>query len=108
MDAVQQQLEDLKHRVNAMEQAEIRLRIQSIGPRGPIGPSGPAGVPGDKGERGARGDNGRDGRDGRDAHTPTREELEAVIVQLLTEYHLLDPDGLYPYAGPNANVVREK
>jgi hypothetical protein len=102
MDAVQQQLEDLKHRVNTLEHAEIRLRIQSVGPRGPIGPAGPGGVPGDKGERGPT---GKDGRDGKDEHSPTKEELESIIVQLFTEYYLLDPDG-YPYAGPNANTIR--
>ena len=93
---VQAQLEDLKKRVADLEKAEIKLRIQSIGPRGPIGPAGPAGL---KGDTGAQGPTGTPGRDGRDGVTPTQETLESIVAQILTEYHVLDADGL-PYAGP--------
>jgi hypothetical protein len=105
---IQQQLEDLKKRVLDLEQAEIKLRIQSVGPRGPIGPPGHNGV-GERGERGERGRDGVDGksitgpsgRNGRDGETPSKEMLESIIVQLLQEYHFLDENCL-PHVGPYA------
>jgi hypothetical protein len=102
VQAIQNQLADLKKRMHALEQAEIRLRAVAVGPRGPQGQPGPfgeAGQKGEQGERGNRGSDGKDGRDGKDGVTPTREELEHLIVTLLTEYHLLDSNSV-PYSGP--------
>lgn len=96
---MQAQLEDLKKRLADLEKAEIQLRIQSVGPRGPIGPPGHAGPQGEQGRQGAKGEPGRDGRDGRDGDTPSKETPESIVATLLTEYHVLDSDGL-PYAGP--------
>jgi hypothetical protein len=98
MNEVQMQLEDLKARIADLEKAEIKLRIQSVGPRGPIGPAGPKG---ERAEQGQPGVTGRDGRDGRNGDTPTKETIESMVVSLLIEYHALDADGL-PYAGPYA------
>jgi hypothetical protein len=95
---IQEQLEDLKKRIADLEAAEIRLRIQSVGPRGPIGPAGHAGERGEKGTS-IVGPKGEPGRDGRDGVTPTQETLESIVAQILAEYHVLDADGL-PYAGP--------
>jgi hypothetical protein len=100
MSDIQAQLEDLKHRVAELEKAEIKLRIQSVGPRGPIGPAGPKGES-FEGPAGPQGDRGRDGRNGIDGRTPSKEELESIVATLLTEYHVLDADAL-PYAGPYA------
>lgn len=99
-EAIQQQLEDLKKRVADLEKAEIKLRIQSVGPRGPIGPAGPS-ITGPKGDKG---DSivGAAGRDGKDGVTPSKETLETIVVQILNEYHVLDENAL-PYAGPYAN-----
>ena len=99
-EMLQTQLEDLKKRVAELEAAEIKLRVQSVGPRGPIGPAGPY-VKGDTGAQGPTGAPGRDGRNGKDGATPTIETLESIVAQILTEYHVLDADGL-PYAGPYA------
>ncbi len=99
--AVEAQLEDLRKRVADLEKAEIRLRIQSVGPRGPIGPAGPYGQQGERGPQGPTGAPGRDGRDGRDGVTPDKGTLESIVVTLLTEYHVLDSDAL-PYTGPYA------
>ena len=98
MSDVQAQLEDLKHRVAELEKAEIKLRVQSVGPRGPIGPAGPKGesIEGPVGQ-GTPGRDGRDGRNGVDGRTPNKEELESMLVTLLTEYHVLDSNGL-PHA----------
>lgn len=96
---IQGQLEDLKKRMAAIEAVEIRLRRVAIGPRGPIGPTGPFGEQGPKGDQGPSGNDGRDGKDGVDGQTPTREDLETLIVMLLHEYHVLDSNAL-PYAGP--------
>ena len=98
-ELMQRQLEDLKKRVADLEAAEIRLRIQAVGPRGPIGPPGPQGEAGSTGEPGKPGPQGTKGRDGVDGRTPTKEELESIIVILLQEYRLLDGSGL-PFAGP--------
>jgi len=101
-DAIQKQLEDLKQRVADLEAAEIKLRIQSVGPRGPQGAPGRIGERGETGRTGDPGPAGRDGRDGRDGvdgRTPGKDELESIVATLLTEYHVLDGDGL-PYAGP--------
>jgi len=106
--AVQGQLEDLKKRVAELERAEIQLRIQSVGPRGPIGPSGPVGQQGERGATGTtgvQGGAGRDGvngRDGANGRTPGKDELESMVVTLLNEYHVLDPESGLPYAGPYA------
>ena len=43
------ELEDMKQRLDALEQAEISLRRQAVGPRGPQGPVGPTGPKGDIG-----------------------------------------------------------
>lgn len=104
MTEIQEQLEDLKQRITALEAAEIKLRIQSVGPRGPIGPPGHS-ITGPKGDKG---DSiiGPAGRDGKDGVTPTKEVLETIVVQILNEYHLLDADGL-PYAGPYAKQSAE-
>ena len=103
MSEVQAQLEDLKKRVADLESAEMKLRIQSVGPRGPIGPAGPYGLQGQQGPQGAQGESGRDGRDGRDGVTPTKETLESIVAQILFEYHVVDSNGL-PYAGPYAKM----
>ena len=101
MTEIQAQLEELKRRVADLEAAEIKLRIQSVGPRGPIGPAGHGGERGPVGERGPQGARGLDGRDGRDGVTPDKDTLESILVTLLNEYHLLDESGL-PHAGPYA------
>jgi|HubBroStandDraft_4_1064222.scaffolds.fasta_scaffold144599_1 hypothetical protein len=103
MSEVQAELEDLKQRMADLEKAEIKLRIQSVGPRGPIGPSGPSGPQGSvgQGERGRDGRDGTNGRNGRDGETPSKDTLESIVVTLLTEYHVLDGDS-NPYAGPYA------
>ena len=105
LKAIQDQLADLKKRMHALEQAEIRLRQVAVGPRGPQGQPGPFGEAGPAGPAGPVGPKGRDGRDGlngengADGHTPTREGLEHLVVVLLHEYHLLDRNSV-PYAGP--------
>ncbi len=99
-EVIQQQLEDLKMRMADLEKAEIKLRIQAVGPRGPMGPPGfHSNVPGPPGEKGQTGAPGRDGRDGQDGNTPSKESLESIVVQLLQEYHVLDENAL-PYNGP--------
>jgi hypothetical protein len=103
-DAIQKQLEDLKQRVADLEAAEIKLRIQSVGPRGSQGTPGRIGERGETGRTGNPGPAGKDGRDGRDGvdgRTPDKDALESIIVTLLHEYHLLDENAL-PYAGPYA------
>jgi hypothetical protein len=99
MSEIQEQLEDLKKRMAALEAAEIKLRIQSVGPRGAIGPAGPS-ITGPKGDKG---DSiiGPAGKGGKDGVTPTKEVLETIVAQILFEYHVLDADGL-PHAGPYA------
>ena len=77
------------------------MRQVAVGPRGPQGQPGPFGEQGPKGDKGDRGNRGTDGKDGADGHTPTKEELEHLIVALLHEYHLLDSNSV-PYAGPYA------
>jgi hypothetical protein len=52
------EIEDLKQRVHEVEQAEIQLRRQAVGPRGPQGPTG---LKGDAGPQGPTGASGRDG-----------------------------------------------
>jgi len=98
---VQKQLEDIKQRLDAAEKnAENRA---AVGPRGPQGPPGfHSNVPGPKGSKGEVGRDGRDGRDGVDGRTPGKEELESLLVTLLTEYHVIDPESGLPYAGPYA------
>lgn len=96
---VQAQLEDIKSRLAAVEhKAENRA---AVGPRGPVGPPG---LIGQKGEQGPKGDSvqGPAGRDGRDGRTPGKEELESIVVQLLGEYHVLDPETGLPHSGPYA------
>ena len=99
---VQQQLEDLKKRVADLEKAEIKLRVQSVGPRGPIGPSGHVGQQGECGVQGDPGPAGRDGKNGVDGRTPGKDELETIVVTLFEEYHVLDSETGLPYAGPYA------
>jgi hypothetical protein len=100
MNEIQQQLEDLKKRVADLEAAEIRLRVQSIGPRGPIGPPGFIGQQGPAGPEGAAGRDGKNGVDGRDGATPGKDEFESILVTLLQEYKLLDENSL-PYTNNN-------
>jgi hypothetical protein len=110
---VQAQLEDIKRRLIDVEhKAENRA---AVGPRGPVGPPGLIGPrgergAGDPGPSGRDGQDGRDGRDGKDGlpgrdgvdgQTPTKDTLESIVATLLTEYHVLDGDGL-PFAGPYA------
>lgn len=93
-DVFQDQLDDLKSRLAAVEKlAENRAAV------GPRGPAGPAGLLGQKGERGEAGATGASGKDGRDGITPTKETLESIVAQMLSEYHLLDENG-NPYSGP--------
>ena len=89
---IQKQLEDLKQRVADLEKAEIKLRIQSVGPRGPIGPPGIIGERGPQGI-GQPGANGV-GRDGRDGKTPGKEELDSLVCQLLHDYGVLEDGGI--------------
>ena len=79
---------DLKQRMHALETAGKRL----VGPRGPAGPAGPygEGPKGDQGERGNRGSDARDGRDGVDGKTPSKEELDSLVCQLLHDYGVLE------------------
>ena len=95
------ELEDMKQRLDALEQAEISLRRQAVGPRGPQGPAGPTGPKGDTGAQGETGAPGRDGRDGTNGQTPTKDALENVMLALLREYGLLDERNV-PYAGPQS------
>jgi hypothetical protein len=90
---IQQQLEDLKQRMDALEKAEIKLRIQSVGPRGPQGPAGPPGIHGERGasnrgDTGRNGANGANGRDGRNAQVDYN-EVEARLIQILIDYGLV-------------------
>src|SRR5258708_39050960 len=99
---IQPQLEDIKSRVADLEKAEIKLRIQSVGPRGPIGPAGPAGskgaagpqgVPGEQGKGGSGGFYGKKGvdrRGGTNRPTPGRGEYESKMVPLLPETPVVD------------------
>ncbi len=94
-EVIQQQLEDLKERLDAVEK-KVENRA-AVGPRGPMGPPGfHSTVPGPRGEKG---DTGTSGRDGRDGDTPSKESLESIVVQLLQEYHVIDENAL-PYSGP--------
>jgi hypothetical protein len=95
------EVENLKQRVHELEQAEIQLRRQAVGPRGPQGPTGPAGLKGDTGAQGATGASGRDGANGRDGVTPTEDTLAALVLQLLQEYGVLNERNV-PYAGPQS------
>jgi hypothetical protein len=92
------EVEDLKQRVHQVEQAEIQLRRQAVGPRGPQGPAGPAGVTGDTGAQGPTGASGRDGRDG---VSPSKDALSALVLELLQEYGVLNERNV-PYAGPQS------
>jgi hypothetical protein len=103
MNEIQEQLEDLKKRMADLEDAEIKLRRQSVGPRGPQGPPGPKGDTGPEG-RGNNGAAGRPGKDGRDGETPSKETLESVVALILQDYHVLD-ETMCPYAGPYAKEV---
>lgn len=92
---IQTQLEDIKRRLTDVEhKAENRA---AVGPRGPVGPPGLIGQKGECGQRGMQGPSGPSGRDGR---TPDKDELESIVVTLLTEYHVLDADGL-PHTNNN-------
>jgi hypothetical protein len=101
----QEQLEDLKPRMDILEKAEIRLRIQSVGPRGCQGVPGQnaEGIKGDKGDsvRGNTGDAGRDGRDGSDAEVDYA-EIELRILAILTDY------GIVSELGPTRKFVEDK
>jgi hypothetical protein len=90
MTEIQAQLEDLKVRMTALEAAEIRLRVQSVGPRGAIGPAGVIGERGEsiRGSRGSDGKTGAVGRDGRDAVVDYN-EIEARLIQVLIDYGLI-------------------
>lgn len=101
MSEIHEQLEDLKKRVADLEKAEIKLRVQSVGPRGPIGPAGHIGERGETGREGQKGEPGRDGKNGRDGETPTKETLESIVALILQDYHVVDAD-MNPYAGPYA------
>jgi hypothetical protein len=90
---IQSQLEDLKQRVADLEKAEIKLRIQSVGPRGPIGPAGVIGERGPQGV-GQPGANGANGADGRDGKTPNKEQLDSFVCQILHDYGVLEDGGL--------------
>jgi hypothetical protein len=83
-NVIQQQLEDIKQRLDAVEKkAESR---QAVGPRGPAGPAGPKGQPG---ETGAMGPHGQAGRNGVDGRTPAKDEVDALVVQALHDYQIL-------------------
>jgi hypothetical protein len=87
---IQQQLEDLKQRMDALEKAEIKLRIQSVGPRGPQGPAGPLGIHGERGASvsGGTGRDGSSGRDGRNGEVDYN-EVETRLIQILIDYGLV-------------------
>jgi hypothetical protein len=95
------EVEDLKQRVQKVEQAEIQLRRQAVGPRGPQGPAGPSGLKGDTGPLGQTGAPGRDGTNGANGVTPTKDELAALVLELLQEYGVLNERNV-PYAGPQS------
>jgi hypothetical protein len=86
------EVEDLKQRVHKVEQAEIQLRRQAVGPRGPQGPAGPAGLKGDTGPQGQTGASGRDGDNDSNGSTPTKDALAALVLELLREYWVLDSE----------------
>jgi hypothetical protein len=95
---LQNQLDDIKQRLGAVEhKAENRAAV------GPRGPQGPPGFKGDKGDKGDSivGNPGRDGRDGRNGETPCRATVEATLIQLLQDYHILDSE-CRPCFGPYA------
>jgi Collagen triple helix repeat (20 copies) len=100
-EVTRSEVEDLKQRVHAVEQAEIKLRHQAVGPRGPQGPTGPAGLKGDTGAQGPSGASGRNGANGSDGVTPSKDSLEALVLELLQEYGVLN-DRNIPYAGPQS------
>ena len=92
---LQPQLEDIKRRIDAVEKAELSLRIQSVGARGPIGPSGHLGGRGERGERspmGANGANGANGLNGRDGEV-NKNQIDAQILEILKDYGLLSEIG---------------
>jgi hypothetical protein len=95
------EVEDLKQRVHQVEQAEIHLRRQAVGPRGPQGPTGPAGLKGDTGAQGPTGASGRAGVNGSDGVTPSKDALAALVLELLQEYGVLNERNV-PYAGPQS------
>jgi len=95
------EVEDLKQRVHKVEQAEIQLRHQAVGPRGPQGPAGPAGLKGDTGAQGPTGASGRDGANGSNGVTPDKDALAALVLELLQEYGVLNERNI-PYAGPQS------
>ena len=115
VQAIQDQLADLKQRMHALEQAEIQLRKVAVGPRGPQGtpgpytegPQGPKGQQGERGNRGTDGKDGKDGRDGKDGHTLSYDELNSMVHQTLMDYGVLDSDAR-PYAGPYSAAALEE
>jgi hypothetical protein len=95
------EVEDLKQRVHELEQAEIQLLRQAVGPRGRQGPAGHVGLQGKKGDVGPQGPIGAPGRHGRDGVTPSKNALEALVLELLEEYGVLNERNV-PYAGPQS------
>ena len=93
---IQQQLRDIKSR---LESVEKRMENIGVGPRGPVGPPGristepgPQGLPGLNGCDGV-GIAGRDGKDGRDGVTPDKDTLDSMIIEILHDYQIIAPDG---------------
>src|SRR5262244_760153 len=98
---VQQQLEELEQRIYELEQRP-RHATGNRGPAGPAGPQGEQGERGAMGERGytgSKGDPGPRGEQGPVGPMVSEEYLRTVFAALLTDYRLLDENGL-PYAGP--------
>jgi collagen triple helix repeat protein len=95
---VQQQLEELEQRVYELEQRP-RHATGNRGPAGPAGPQGERGEQGVRGYTGPKGDSGPRGEQGPVGPMVSEEYLRTVFAALLSDYRLLDENGL-PYAGP--------
>jgi len=96
-----QRLEELEQRIHQLEQRP-RHATGNRGPAGPAGPQGEQGERGAMGERGytgSKGDPGPRGEQGSVGPMVSEEYLRTVFAALLTDYRLLDENGL-PYAGP--------
>jgi hypothetical protein len=91
----QAQLEDLKYRVDILEKAEIRLRVQSVGPRGMIGPPGHHAEKGEKGDRGNTGSVGPQGPNGQNGLNAEIDHntMEAQIIQVLRDFGIVSDTG---------------
>jgi hypothetical protein len=98
IEGLSRQIEELKQRVQYLEN-QPKMATGSRGPQGPPGPYGERGEQGPRGYQGPKGDTGPRGEHGPVGPMVSEEYLRTVFAALLTDYRLLDENGL-PYAGP--------